>query len=224
MRSLYAEDADHAQSLLYGCPAGAIGAVAILASGFLGDRLSQRILVSSIGIWISILGMILIVALPFSNKGGRLAGYYISNTSTVALVSVLSLISSNVAGYTKKTTVAAFFLIAYCAGNIIGPQTFNTKEAPRFRGAEITILGKCNDNLFFDNNLSAWPWTEIADDMRTAVCWGICLLLLGFIWWYYKLQNRRKAVIRAAPDYKKLENSEWLDLTDRENVELVYTL
>ena len=46
------------------------------------------------------------------------------------------------AGYTKKTTVAALFLIAYCAGNIIGPQTFNAKEAPRFRSAEITILGE----------------------------------------------------------------------------------
>jgi ACS family allantoate permease-like MFS transporter len=30
------------------------------------------------------------------------------------------LISSNVAGYTKKTTVAAMFLIGYCVGNIIG--------------------------------------------------------------------------------------------------------
>lgn len=184
------------ESLLYGCPAGAIAAVAILVSGYLGDRLKQRILISSIGLWISILGMILIVALPLSNKGGRLAGYYISNMSTVALVSLLSLISSNVAGYTKKTTVAALFLIAYCAGNIIGPQTFRAREAPRYRGAEITIL----------------------------VCWGICVLLLGFIWWYYKIQNRRKAAIRADPGYRRLDNSEWLDLTDGENVELVYTL
>ena len=99
-------------------------------------------MVSSIGIWVAMLGMLLIVALPLSNKGGRLAGYYIANFSTVALVSLLSLISSNVAGYTKKTTVASMFLIAYCAGNIIGPQTFNAKEAPRFRGAEITILGQ----------------------------------------------------------------------------------
>jgi ACS family allantoate permease-like MFS transporter len=30
------------------------------------------------------------------------------------------MISSNVAGYTKKTTVAAMYLIGYCVGNIIG--------------------------------------------------------------------------------------------------------
>lgn len=37
-----------------------------------------------------------------------------------AFVALLSMISSNVAGYTKKTTVAALYLIGYCVGNIIG--------------------------------------------------------------------------------------------------------
>ena len=69
----------------------------------------------------------MIVALPIKNNGGRLAGYYLLQISTVALVSLLSLISSNVAGYTKKTTVAALFLIFYCAGNIIG------ESSPDFR-------------------------------------------------------------------------------------------
>ena len=68
--------------------------------------------------------MILIVALPLNNDGGRLAGYYMAQVSTVSLVALLSLIASNVAGYTKKTTVAALFLIAYCAGNIIGSAFF----------------------------------------------------------------------------------------------------
>ncbi|KAL8827098.1 MAG: hypothetical protein Q9191_003397 [Dirinaria sp. TL-2023a] len=131
------------ESLLYGCPNGAIGAIALLMSGYLGDRFNQRLLVSSIGLWIAMIGMVLIVALPLSNKGGRLAGYYMISMTTVAFASILSLISSNVAGHTKKTTVAALFLIAYCAGNIIGPQTFVAREAPRYRGAEITILGTC---------------------------------------------------------------------------------
>ena len=75
--------------------------------------------------------MILIVALPLTNKGGRLAGYYMAQVSTVSLVALLSLIASNVTGYTKKTTVAALFLIAYCAGNIIGSSVFvlNRKDA-----------------------------------------------------------------------------------------------
>ena len=47
-------------------------------------------------------------------KQGRLAGYYLTQASATAFVVVLSLISSNVAGYTKKTTISAMYLIGYC--------------------------------------------------------------------------------------------------------------
>jgi ACS family allantoate permease-like MFS transporter len=72
------------------------------------------------GLVCAIIGMVLIVALPLSNKVGRLIGYYMTQASPTPFVAILSLISTNVAGYTKKTTVAALYLIAYCVGNIIG--------------------------------------------------------------------------------------------------------
>jgi hypothetical protein len=75
-----------------------------------------------IGLCTAMIGMILIVALPLTNNSGRLAGYYLTQASPTPFVALLSLISSNVAGYTKKTTVAAMYLIGYCAGNIIGEQ------------------------------------------------------------------------------------------------------
>ena len=64
----------------------------------------------------SILGILLIVCLPLSNSKGRLAGFYLTQSSPTAFVALLSLLSSNVAGYTKKTTVAAMYLIGYCVG------------------------------------------------------------------------------------------------------------
>ena len=64
--------------------------------------------------------MALIVGLPLSNNVGRLIGYYMTQASPTPFVALLSMVSSNVAGYTKKTTVAALYLIGYCAGNIIG--------------------------------------------------------------------------------------------------------
>lgn len=67
----------------------------------------------------ALIGIILIVALPLHNNGGRLAGYYLTQASPVAFVCLLSLIATNVAGYTKKTTVAAMYLIGYCVGNIM---------------------------------------------------------------------------------------------------------
>lgn len=41
----------------------------------------------------------------------------------------LTMISSNVAGYTKKQLTAAVVFIGFCAGNVAGPQTFITSEA-----------------------------------------------------------------------------------------------
>lgn len=184
------------QSLLYGTPGGAIEVVTLIACGYLGDRYGNRLLISSSGLILSILGMLLIVALPLSNNTGRLIGYYLTQASPTAFVALLSLIATNVAGYTKKTTVAAIYLIGYCAGNIIGPQTFRPKDAPRYVPAEITII----------------------------CCWAACFCDLIFIYWYCKHQNKKKAAIRASPDYMKLENQEWLDLTDKENPEFVYTL
>lgn len=168
----------------------------LVAFGYLGDRYKNRILLGTSGLLIAIIGMLLIVCLPLSNSKGRLAGYYLTQASPTAFVSLLSLLASNVAGYTKKTTVAALYLIGYCVGNIIGPQTFQPKDEPRYVPAEITII----------------------------VCWAICVADLVFIYWYYRRLNKRNASIRAAPGYRKLDEQEFLDLTDKENHEFVYTL
>lgn len=138
------------ESLLYGAPGGAVEIVALILCGWLGDkyvlfrspthklarltpsRLGYRVLVSMSGMCLALLGMILIVALPLSNNNGRLAGYYLTQASPTPFVAILSLIASNVAGYTKKTTVAAMFLIGYCTGNIIGKTPFPLPSFPSF--------------------------------------------------------------------------------------------
>lgn len=149
-----------------------------------------------IGLTAALIGIILIVALPLSNPSGRLAGYYLTQASPTPFVAILSLIASNVAGYTKKTTVAALYLIGYCVGNIIGPQTFRPNEAPRYVSGEITII----------------------------VCWGVCLLDLVFMYLWYRRCNAKKVRERAAEGYEKLAGQEFLDLTDKENPEFTYAL
>ena len=108
------------QSLLYGTPGGAIEVVTIIAWGIATRYYGNRLIFSSFSLMLAIMGMILIVALPLGNDVGRLVGYYFTQASATPFVALISLISSNVAGYTKKTTVAAMYLIAYCVGNIIG--------------------------------------------------------------------------------------------------------
>jgi MFS transporter, ACS family, allantoate permease len=139
-------------------------------------------------------------ALPQSNPKGRLAGYYLMQAAATPFAVVLSLIATNVAGYTKKTTVSAVYLIGYCRsvsschltlgiGNLIGPQTFQAKDAPQYRPAEVTII----------------------------VCWGICLILLIVIRQINVHRNKVKGQICGAPDYVRTKDIEFLDLTDLEN-------
>ncbi|KAK7922962.1 major facilitator superfamily domain-containing protein [Apiospora marii] len=183
-------------SLLLGIPGGAVEVVALIACGYLGDKYKNRLLFSTVGMIIAILGMLLITCLPESNSPGRLVGYYLTQASPTPFVALLSLISTNVAGWTKKTTVAAMYLIGYCVGNIIGPQVFRDKDAPQYRPAEITIV----------------------------VCYAVSLVDLLFIYLWCKRENKKKAVIRAAPGYEKLQGQEFMDLTDRENPEFIYSV
>ncbi|KAJ5151108.1 transporter [Penicillium canariense] len=184
------------ESLILGVPGGAVEVIALLLNGYMGYITNQRLLCSLGGLVTAMVGVILIVALPESNNVGRLIGYYMTQASPTTFVALLSMISSNVAGYTKKTTVAALYLIGYCVGNIIGPQTFRPKDAPHYVPAVITII----------------------------VCFGVSLCIMVFIWWWYRKENARKLEIQARPDYVRLENQEWLDLTDRENPDFMYAV
>lgn len=71
------------ESLLYETPGGVGEVVFLIVRGYLGDRYKNRILISMLA---AILGMILIVALPLENDGGRLAGYYLTQTSPTPFV------------------------------------------------------------------------------------------------------------------------------------------
>ncbi|QSZ32717.1 hypothetical protein DSL72_002296 [Monilinia vaccinii-corymbosi] len=184
------------ESLLYSAPSGVSLVIALVTCGYLGDKYGHRLLISIPGLLISTLGMALIAALPLSNSIGRLMGWYLVPASITSFVAILSMISSNVAGYTKKTTVAALYLIGYCLGNIFGPQIFRAEDAPRYQPAEIIII----------------------------LCHLVGAVDVAFIAWYYNRMNKKKEVIRAAPGYKKLDKQEFLDLTDRENHEFVYSL
>ena len=105
------------------------------------------------------------------------------------------------------------YLISYCIGNIIGPQTFRPKDQPRYVPAEIIII-VCYVSASGKNT----GWSKNADLYKQCVC----LCDLAFIYFYYRRQNRKKALARAQPGYVKLENQEFLDLTDRENPEFNY--
>jgi hypothetical protein len=92
----------------------------------------SRCLISMAGITLSLVGSILVRQLPATNKAGRYIGILLCASCANVFPMMLSLISSNVAGFTKKSTVNAVFFVGYCAGNIAGPQFFIPSEAPKY--------------------------------------------------------------------------------------------
>lgn len=125
-------------------PSGITQIVTNLAFPYLARKIRNRMLAASLAVLLSIFSIALMTGLasegPTAYRIGQLVAYYIIlGNSPSPLILILSLVSSNVAGYTKKTTVNSLVLISYCGGFLIGPQTF--RDPPYYTNAKYTILG-----------------------------------------------------------------------------------
>ncbi|KIW29538.1 uncharacterized protein PV07_05350 [Cladophialophora immunda] len=121
------------QALLLNIPTGAMAVICVLGSATLGSKIPNvRLYIIMGASMLTILGGCLVWRLPLSNNGGRLTGFYFLNFFSSAYVQVIGLGTSNVSGYTKKTTLSAGVFVGYCLGNIIGPLMFKTSDAPRY--------------------------------------------------------------------------------------------
>lgn len=95
---------------------------------------------------ISIVGSALVYA--GTSIAARYAGLLLMGIYSASMPVSMAMISSNVGGFTKKTTVSAIYFIMYCTGNIIGPQLFFTREAPKYQVC-LCIVTK---QFFFPSN------------------------------------------------------------------------
>lgn len=121
-------------------PLGGAEIVFILLSAAITTFIpSSRIICMTFNTLISMLGMLLVWKLDPDNAAGRVVGLTLSVVYAVNLPISLSIISSNVAGFSKKSVVSASLFVAYCAGNIVGPQFFLASEAPSYPVSVYTL-------------------------------------------------------------------------------------
>ncbi|SCV99430.1 LAFE_0A02982g1_1 [Lachancea fermentati] len=193
------------ESLLMTMPTGAVELVACPLFGFLSvwcakkkipilrDRLAW-------GIFAAVISVVATCMLAFADnsRNAKLAGAYLLYVAPVAFICVLSNISSNTVGYTKKWTVSSINLVSYAASNLAGPQTFIAKQAPSYTGAKIAML----------------------------VCYAGSVVVLSLLYLINYRENKRRDQIAAEKglDEKALENLEFRDLTDFENPKFRYAL
>lgn len=93
---------------------------------------SFRVLGMIINTMVAIVGLILIWKLDPSDQAGRMVGLTLAVVYVINLPISLSIITSNVAGFSKKSVVSSLLFIAYCVGNIVGPQFFLSSEEPSY--------------------------------------------------------------------------------------------
>lgn len=130
------------QSTLINIPSSVISAATIALTGYLAGRFRQVncILIVAV-VALSVTGSAIIYARSHHvAKGAQLFGYFLLATGPSILPLVMSLVQANYKGVTKKMTMTAMMFIAYCAGNIAGPQFFKTSEAPTYQTAFRAIL------------------------------------------------------------------------------------
>ncbi|KAI1841242.1 hypothetical protein JX265_010146 [Neoarthrinium moseri] len=126
----------------YGIPYGACTALFMFTGPFLASKIKNfRTIVMMLWLMPTLTAACLFWLLPRTNRGGLLAGYYMCASFIGSLIVALQMPASNVGGYTKRTTATAFVFLAYCAGNIIGPHAFLSKEAPIYQTGCKLIIG-----------------------------------------------------------------------------------
>ncbi|KAK2793457.1 hypothetical protein FQN50_010001 [Emmonsiellopsis sp. PD_5] len=122
-------------------PGGAVQFAGNLLGGFLVSKYAGRYHARSIAMIFSnsicIIGSGLLVGLPSENKWGRMVALWLCYFQSLGFSLSLTIVSSNVAGYTKKQVTGAMLFTGYCVGNILGPQTFKKSEAPGYKSAYI---------------------------------------------------------------------------------------
>ncbi|CAG8948783.1 hypothetical protein HYFRA_00001905 [Hymenoscyphus fraxineus] len=122
-------------------PGGAVQFFGMLFGGWVATRWpGMRCVVMTVSNTICIIGSGLLVGLPASNKWGRLVALWLCYFQNLGFSMSLTMISSNVAGYTKKQLTAALIFIGWCIGNIAGPQTFIEGEQPEYKTAYRAML------------------------------------------------------------------------------------
>ncbi|KAF8519820.1 MFS general substrate transporter [Gautieria morchelliformis] len=202
------------QTTLLGCVDGTIEIVTIWTGVTLAARYKDaRAWVSIIYFVPNILGSILVNTLPWSDKVGLLFSCWITSVGTTGFVLSLGWVTAVTAGHTKRITMNAIMLSAYCIGNIVGPQMWQAKYAPRNRV----------------------PWGII------AVCYFICPFLIWWIRIILSNENKRRDteaesrstdiddvyIEEILDDGTKVERKvekAFLDLTDVQNKDFRYVL
>ncbi|KAK1761501.1 major facilitator superfamily domain-containing protein [Echria macrotheca] len=187
---------DPKQAALMNMPSGAVSIFFTLLVGYGIRKQSHR------WAWIvaclipAIIGGGLMSFLPTSNRAGCLAGLYLVNAVVAPLAVFYNWTAANFGGATKRAFAAAVVSGSFSIGNIIGPQTFQARDAPDYRPAKISVMA-----------------TQAG-----------CALVTFLLFLYYVWQNKkRQSAADSETEDSFMSPEVWARMTDKENKRFRYT-
>ncbi|KAK6974620.1 putative major facilitator superfamily transporter protein [Favolaschia claudopus] len=193
------------QVLLVGIPRSIASLLLFLAVGIYTARVrNRRLWIMAAALVPPFAGFLALSLLPNEPryKWVKWGLYFMNVPFVLTLFMGWTLITSNVAGRTKKTIISSATFLGYCLGNIVGSQIFKTADAPHYIPGIITC----------------------------SICFGLnFLLVLAWRSYYVKENARRDAVLtRSGLSVDTQEETGRrlgeMDVTDSENLYFRYTL
>ncbi|KAF4343444.1 allantoate transport [Fusarium beomiforme] len=178
-------------SILFQFPLGGLCFIIILLTGWLGSKFNNiRIFMLIFTCLPVIAGCAIIWKSEWSYRAAApVVGYSITGFfgGTVSLIITIGM--SNVAGHTKKSFMAATIFVAYCVGNIVGPQLVwsQTKK---------------------DHYPALW--------LGLIICYIICICASTTLYFVLRNENKRRDALGLGDESERAKLA-FQDLTDKEN-------
>lgn len=194
------------QTLLLDMPRAAIGGFAVVAGGWLSDKIHDRMTLIILFTIPQLIGMIMLTTMQHSgNRGVLQFGLLFQNLSAPGFPLCYAWNSSNIGGHTKKTTVNSFTLFTFGVGSVVGTYIFLPANAPAYIPGKAAIVA------------------------LTVVMMGTCAVMAYVnVRWNKQKKAQLEQMIAdngwsEADVQREREKAAFLDLTDRENVFFHYT-
>ncbi|KAL9012299.1 MAG: hypothetical protein Q9173_002920 [Seirophora scorigena] len=184
-------------AILLQFPLGFLVLVFILLTGYLSSRIPNIRLALLIACCLPVIaGCAMIWRSTWYRRAPTpVAGYTIVGFFGPVVSLIISIGMANVAGATKKSFTAAAIFVAYCVGNIVGPQLIKTPTLNRHYPA-------------------LW--------LGLIICYCIVILLAAALYLLLARENKRRDAL--ALDEAGRDTHAFRDLTDKENPYFRYVL
>ncbi|OKL60414.1 hypothetical protein UA08_04377 [Talaromyces atroroseus] len=185
------------ESILFQFPMGSVCAIGIPLTGWLSSRYRNlRIPLLVLCCLPVIAGFVMIWKSTWGHKPiTPVAGYSLLGFFGPVVSLVITLGSGNVAGETKKSFTAAVVFIAYCVGNIIGPQLIKSQTKSEH-------------------------YPELWEGL--IICYCLTILFSTILYVILRRENSRRDKLDLDEDER--QRVAFKDLTDKENLYFRYVL